>query len=78
MTDYRIYVVGTDGHFVTSRGFVCDGDEHAIEWAKQSIEDQPIELWSGKRMVTRLSPPPKHGDSNSYEIHDGRMVPKHK
>jgi hypothetical protein len=34
MTDYRAFKIGPDGHFAASRAFVCDSDEHAIEWAK--------------------------------------------
>jgi hypothetical protein len=77
MTDYRVFMVGMDGHIVGSRGFVCDTDEHAITWTKQMIEDQPIELWSGERFVTRLPPVESRQNSAiSHEIRDGRMVPK--
>jgi hypothetical protein len=78
MTDYRTYVIGEDGHFASSRGFVCDTDDHAIEWAKQLLDDQPIELWRGEQLVKRLSPESsdKHGSAVSHEIIDGRMVPK--
>jgi hypothetical protein len=69
MTDYRTYIIGADGHFASSRGFVCDTDDHAIEWAKQLLDDQPVELWSGERLVKCLSPPgsEKHGNAASHE-----------
>jgi hypothetical protein len=77
MTDYRAFKIGPDGHFAASRAFVCDSDEHAIEWAKQLQEDRPIELWSNDRLVKRLSAPvAKHRNTVSHEIHEGRMIPK--
>jgi hypothetical protein len=55
MTDYRAFKMGPDGHLAAaSRNFVCDNDEHAIEWAKQLFEDQPIELRSDDRLVKHL------------------------
>ena len=35
MADYRFYAVGSDGHFESSRDFICDTDENAVVWAKQ-------------------------------------------
>jgi hypothetical protein len=56
---------------------LCDRDENAIVWAEQLLEDQPIELWTGPRMVKRLSPRDKR-EAISHEVHEGRMVPKGK
>jgi hypothetical protein len=53
---YRAYFVNSDGHFERFRAFVCDTDENAIVWAKQLMDQQPVELWSGTRMVTSLLP----------------------
>jgi hypothetical protein len=77
MTDYRVLKIGLDGHVEASRAFVCDSDEHAIEWAKQLQEDRPVELWSGERLVKRLSTSvAKQRRAISHEIHGGRMLPK--
>ncbi len=57
MTRYQAYFVGLDGHFTHCRVFRCDTDEHAIEWAKQLTDGRPVELWSGARVVKRLSCP---------------------
>jgi hypothetical protein len=57
VADYRAFRIGPDGHIASSRAFVCDTDEHAIEWAKQIQEVRPIEVWSGDRLVARLSVP---------------------
>jgi hypothetical protein len=43
MPEYIAYLIGRDGHFFKAEELVCDGDEVAIETAKQ---------WS---MVTMLS-----------------------
>jgi hypothetical protein len=58
MTEYKAYFVDDDGHFVGFRGFVCENDAHAEVWAKQLLDGQAIELWSGERLVTRLMPAP--------------------
>ena len=55
MAEYRAYTVDTDGHFVSSRAFVCDTDADAMVWAKQLVDGHDIELWNGERLVTRLS-----------------------
>jgi hypothetical protein len=57
LTDYRVFFVGADGHFEGSRTFLCDTDETAIAWAR--LEDRPLELWSGARLVKRLLPSSK-------------------
>jgi hypothetical protein len=74
MPDYRAFEVGSDGHFVGSRGFVCDNDGDAIIWAKQFSGALPIELWSGDRLVINVAP--QHRNAVSHEIKDGCMIPK--
>jgi len=59
LTDYRVFFVGADGHFEGSRTFLCDTDETAIAWAR--LEDRPLELWSGARLVKRLLRSDKRG-----------------
>ena len=46
MAEERAYVLGEDGHFVSFRTFVCDGDEDATTWAKQLVEGHDVELWT--------------------------------
>ncbi len=52
--DYRVYFLGSDGHFVRFVGLSCSDDAEAIEQARRLIQDQGIELWSGERLVVRL------------------------
>jgi hypothetical protein len=54
MVDYRAYVVGDDGHFLSFIAFICMDDTGAIEWAKQLVDGHAIELWSGERFIARL------------------------
>jgi hypothetical protein len=75
--EYRAYTVGDDGHFVGFEALVCTDDAEAIEKTKRLVDQHPIELWSGSRLVTRLQPAGKtNGNPVSHEIKDGRMVPK--
>jgi hypothetical protein len=55
VSEYRAYVIGNDGHFISFRAFVCGNDEDATVWAKQLVDGHDIELWSGKRLVIRLN-----------------------
>jgi hypothetical protein len=54
MAEYRVYTVGTDGHFVNFRGFVCGNDEDALVWARQWVDGASVEVWSRDRFVARL------------------------
>jgi hypothetical protein len=56
MKHYRADTIGRDGHFLNCRPFSCDNDQDTIEWAKQLIDTCPVELWNGKRLVTKLAP----------------------
>ena len=46
MANYRIVTIDKAG--------MCDNDDDAIVWAKQSVEDAAAELWNGLRFVVRL------------------------
>jgi hypothetical protein len=55
MAEYRIYLVGCDGHFVGSEPLVCGDDVEAIERVKRLVDANDVELWCGVRLVIRLS-----------------------
>jgi len=79
MTEYRLYTVENDGHFIGSRTFTADSDDDAVVWAKQQIEDHSVELWSGPRLVRRLDPAEKRdAEAVTHTIEAGRMLPKNK
>ena len=56
MTEYRAYIVGVDGHFVSCRAFGRADDSEAIIWAKQLVDGHDVELWSGVRLIGQLKP----------------------
>jgi hypothetical protein len=59
MADYRAYIVGRDGHFITYRAFVCENDSEATELANQLVDGHDIELWNEDRFIVRLDRKPK-------------------
>ena len=54
MAEYRVYTVGSDGHFIGFKAPACANDAEAIEIAKRLVNGHDTELWSGDRLVTRL------------------------
>jgi hypothetical protein len=56
MVNYRIVTIDQAGNLGRHRNFVTDNDRDAIVWAKQLLDKDPVELWSGARFVTRLEP----------------------
>ena len=59
MAEYRAYVIGLDGHFVSFEGFIARDDGDAIDKAMRLVNGRDVELWSGERFVTRLNPEPR-------------------
>ncbi len=55
MADYRAYTIGHDGHFSDYQARSCDEDRAAIEWARQLVTDNAIELWC---FIAKLEPKP--------------------
>ncbi len=54
MPEYRVFLVGHDGHFSGFEAMVCDNDAKAIEEAKQFVDGHDVELWNGARLVVVL------------------------
>lgn len=51
MPDYRVYVIGSDGHFRSSVALVCPDDETAKNEARELIDGHDVELWQYARKV---------------------------
>jgi hypothetical protein len=51
MADYRVYLVGTDGHFSDVVPLVCADDAEAIEHAQRLAVGHDVELWQLDRKV---------------------------
>jgi hypothetical protein len=59
MTDYRVYVIGSDGHFVRAIHLDCPNDDAAIESAKQFVNGHDIELWQRDRIIGKFDREPE-------------------
>jgi hypothetical protein len=58
VTEYRVYFIGGDGHFVKFEGLSCPDDAEAIEQARRLVGSEELELWSGDRFIVRLTRKP--------------------
>jgi hypothetical protein len=54
MSDYRVYVLDNDDHITARVELDCADDSAAIEYAKQFVNGQDIELWQGDRRIAKL------------------------
>jgi hypothetical protein len=54
VTEYRAYLIGSDGHFCDAVHLVCTDDTEAIEKAKRLVDGHDVELWQLERMVATL------------------------
>jgi hypothetical protein len=54
MTDYRLYFIGRDGHFLRAVYLDCPDDGTAIETAKQHIDHNDSELWQRDRLIAKF------------------------
>jgi hypothetical protein len=54
MADYRAYIIGHDGHFVTFKQLECINDDDAKEQAKRLVDGHDVELWQRARKVARF------------------------
>jgi hypothetical protein len=55
MADYRIYLVGEDGHFFDVVPLVCATDAEAIEQAQELAVGYDVELWQLDRKVATFA-----------------------
>jgi hypothetical protein len=67
MSDYRVYIIGSDGHFLKAIQLDCRDDSAAIESAKQFIDGHDIELWQRDRRIARF-------DSRHQRLAEGLVV----
>jgi hypothetical protein len=54
--EYRVYVIGADDHIQHRIDLVCDDDDAARARARRLVEDRPVELWHGDRLLGRFEP----------------------
>jgi hypothetical protein len=63
MSQYRIFTIGPNGHFISGTAMACLNDEQAIEAAQCMLNGHDLELWQGPRFVITLKhkETPDHG-----------------
>ncbi|WP_375415525.1 hypothetical protein [uncultured Bradyrhizobium sp.] len=59
MPEYRVYLIGSDGHFFNSVALECADDEAASERAKQLVDGHDVELWRRDRKIATFNHKPK-------------------
>jgi hypothetical protein len=50
MSDYRVYIIGPDGHVIDRVDLLCDNEAEA-RLAKQLVAGRDVELWQLDRMI---------------------------
>jgi hypothetical protein len=51
MADYRLYLLGDDGHIANAIQLNCADEPAALESAKQLVGEHPGELWQLDRLI---------------------------
>jgi hypothetical protein len=59
MPEYRVYIIGLDGHFYNSVPLECADDAEATEQAKQLVDGHDVELWQRDRKIASFDHKPK-------------------
>jgi hypothetical protein len=52
MSEYRAFIIGTDGRFLRAIELACPDDDSAKEYASQLVDGHDVELWQGDRKIT--------------------------
>jgi hypothetical protein len=55
MAEYRVFLVGPDGHFKGVHELECADDKEATEQALQLVDGCDVELWSHDRFVAKIT-----------------------
>jgi hypothetical protein len=54
MEEYRVYVIGPDGHVIERIGLVCADDDAAKQCAQLLVAGNDIELWQFGRWIAEF------------------------
>lgn len=54
MSDYRAYLVGSDGHIFQAMNLYVPDDAAAIAAALQLVDGHDVELWQGARKIAKF------------------------
>jgi hypothetical protein len=53
--DYRVYIVGSDEHFIGVREIDAPDDKAALRKAKRYVDGQDVEVWQRERRIGRIA-----------------------
>jgi hypothetical protein len=59
MPEYRVYLIGSDGHFYSAVPLECADDDEARERAEQLVDGHDVELWQRDRKIAKFDHKPK-------------------
>jgi hypothetical protein len=59
MPEYRVYIIGSDGHFHSAVPLECADDNEAMKRAERLADGQDVELWQRDRKIARFDHKPK-------------------
>jgi hypothetical protein len=55
MPDYRVYLITEDNHIASAPiKIACDDDLMAVRQSQKLLDHHDIQLWEGRRLVTRI------------------------
>ena len=54
MLQYRVYMIGPDGHFRSAEDFTASGDEEALAVVRTKADGHDLELWQSTRFIGRV------------------------
>ena len=54
MQEYRVYLMGPDGHIIGRTDLICEDDEAAKKQAQQLVDGHDVELSQGARNLVRF------------------------
>ena len=55
MNEFRVYLIGSDGHIKSRVDLICEHEEAARERAKQLVDGHDVELWQLGRKIATFS-----------------------
>jgi hypothetical protein len=74
---FRIYKIGSHGHYIGVQEIECANDQEAIQNAQQIVDGHDVELWERGRFIARLvaKPGTQKLAASVGAIPDGRISP---
>ena len=56
MEEYRVYIIGSDGHIAGRVDIRCHDESEARKRAKGAVDGHAVELWHADRLIERFEP----------------------